>query len=56
MTINQHGESGDPALDPGVVTAIRELVCAMREFARVIRERWIALRQSSENRRSGAAR
>ena len=56
MTINQHRLGEDPASDPGVVTAIRELVCAMRDFARVIRERWIILRQSSENRRSGTAR
>jgi len=55
MTINQLSTSADPALDPGVVTATRELVNAMRDFARVIRKRWIALREMSESRRRKAA-
>jgi len=55
MTINQLSTSADPALDPGVATAMRELVIAMRDFARVIRKRWIALRKMSESRRRKAA-
>jgi hypothetical protein len=52
MKINQQSASEDPALDPGVITAIRELVCAMRDFARAIRDRGIALRELAEIRRS----
>jgi len=55
MKINPKSASEDPALDPGVIASIRELIRAMRDLAGVIRDRCIALRKLAENRRSRAA-